>query len=758
MQQHQPKHPESAPLSPGEYLHWLEEALRVCQWLDGLCLAAAQMRRCRWWRLGGGLGMVQTGAKGPLEQVAQWRDGALELQRELLAALEAGSLGHEAARVGLARLTELVPAVHREILRGAGSVWWRGGLALGLVRARAARATETAAEVMAQFRRFKAMPPLFPPMEQALPAPLSSPKPWHNSQFHQKVQPWTHSGQWPVLDAAFRISEQRLAGECAAPLPAAPPMVTVIMATRNCADTIAQRVRSVMDQTWPHWELIVCDDGSWDGTADAACAAGDGRVRALRLAPGGTAPARNRGLVEARGSYVAYLDAGTLWHPAYLESMVRALEARPGRWCAFARPIEADTLGGDTVGLRSGRAETFVHDRLAEKSFVRLGAFFHRTELARLFGGFSESGTQDQDWALTVKYTFAQQPVRVDRFLVLHENGDPGASTNETGESAVAQTVRECYAEGLAGPNRGARRRVTVICCDVRPDDVRRARQLSAALRGAGFDVQEHRIAVPPPGTPWQAGNHLAKVTGGLVLCVGALPRTLEVGLAAAAEHGEGFVLDLTAADVDEHGAIAPAAALIPLWTTGNPRVDTLLDGRAMFLGGYEGDHFVADTPGSRRMFWAGRTDAAARPTPAELALRVDLPEHALTESVSDAWSAALFWPVSLPVPDYGLDPFALARAFALRMPVILGDPAGPDDTVRQGAARWVNPEDDEALRDAIDEALERRGPARERAENARRLFLRQYGARAAAAQFAVVWERAMAAAPQGGRTAPRSR
>ncbi len=459
-----------------------------------------------------------------------------------------------------------------------------------------------------------------------------------------------------------------------------------------------------------------------------------------------------------QGEYVAHLDTDHLWHPAHLETMVRALEERPGRWCAFARLVEAETDAGAGLRLRSARAVDFSYEQLAEKNCVDLSTFFHRAELARLFGGFTESLSRGQDWDLVLKYTFAQDPAYVDRYLVLHRRGAAGKQApdsrrdrQETSETAVAENMRGRYAGGLAGPGRGAKRRVTVVMCDLRPGEVPRGKTLATALRASGFDAQEVCIATAGlnDGCPWDSREHLAALAGGMVVCVGALPYTLGLGLAASAEFGEGLVLDLVEADVDSTGNLAEAAAKVTVWTTGNPRVHRMLQERATFLGGYEGDSIAEGRADARRVLWAGRSEAAVRPTPAELALRTDLPEHVITDRPTDPWSAALFWPVMLPAAQYSLDPFILARAFATGAPVIFGDPAGPDGLSRQEVVRWVSPEDDEALREAIDEALELRGAARERAANARRLFERQYGVHAAAAQFAVVWERAMADAPK---------
>ena len=534
MVQDQPEKRELEPLTSSERAHWLEETLLVSEWLEDLCLAAKEMDALWWWRLGGLLHLARTGTDGPLRRVTAWREEAVALQRDLLGRLESNGLDQKAAQVGLAHLTELVPAIHREILRAAGSPWWRMGLvlrrisgALGLKKRGFRMSNEDAAVVMARFRRWKALPELDRSGEMDPPSESPLPKVWRKSRFHQLVVPLAEQGEWPAFGAAFHVSERRLAAERRDP-PASAPLVSVIMAAWNRAEVVAEAVRSVMDQTWPHWELIVCDDGSDDGTADTACAAGDDRVRALRLVHGGAALARNRGLFEARGEYVAYLDTDNLWHPAYLETMVRTLQTCRGRWCAFARYVDAEVDRAGNLFLRSGRALEFSYDRLAEKNFIDLNSFFHRAELPRLFGGFTESLPRGQDWDLALKYTYAQDPVYVDRYLALYRRNAAWQQLTVTRrdrddftEASVAQNVRSHYAGDLAGPGRGGKRRVTVVYCTLRPGDALRGGALVAALRAAGFDVHEvvlhaaGRHAGPPRG----GGNHPEVPSGGVVVC-----------------------------------------------------------------------------------------------------------------------------------------------------------------------------------------------------------------------------------------------
>lgn len=88
-------------------------------------------------------------------------------------------------------------------------------------------------------------------------------------------------------------------------------LVSVVMPVYNAQATMVRSIDSVLAQTHRQLELILVDDGSRDGSAAImdAYAARDTRVVAVRQPNGGVAAARNRGLQEARGTHVAFLDS-----------------------------------------------------------------------------------------------------------------------------------------------------------------------------------------------------------------------------------------------------------------------------------------------------------------------------------------------------------------------------------------------------------------------------------------------------------------
>ena len=122
---------------------------------------------------------------------------------------------------------------------------------------------------------------------------------------------------------------------CAQPLPAVTdgPLVTVLIAAWQAADTLPAALRALQEQTWKNLEILVLDDASPDpGTMRVAqaFAARDPRIRAIRMpVNGGAYVARNHGLTLARGEFVTLHDADDWAHPLRIETQMRHITAHP---------------------------------------------------------------------------------------------------------------------------------------------------------------------------------------------------------------------------------------------------------------------------------------------------------------------------------------------------------------------------------------------------------------------------------------------
>jgi glycosyltransferase involved in cell wall biosynthesis len=106
------------------------------------------------------------------------------------------------------------------------------------------------------------------------------------------------------------------------------PLVSVVIPTYNQPTFLREALESVLAQTFADYEIIVVNDGSTDDTAEQLKAYGN-RLRVITQDNQGIGPARNRGMDEAIGRYIAFLDHDDIWHPAKLETQVAFMRSHP---------------------------------------------------------------------------------------------------------------------------------------------------------------------------------------------------------------------------------------------------------------------------------------------------------------------------------------------------------------------------------------------------------------------------------------------
>lgn len=133
-----------------------------------------------------------------------------------------------------------------------------------------------------------------------------------------------------------------------------PPLVSVVISNYNCGRFVAAAVDSALQQSYPNKEVIVVDDGSTDDSLDVLQAYVD-RVRIVAQANRGVSGARNEGIRQSRGEFVAFLDADDVWHQEKLAKQM-PLFANPSVglvYCSVEYMDEQERpLGTNTKGLR----------------------------------------------------------------------------------------------------------------------------------------------------------------------------------------------------------------------------------------------------------------------------------------------------------------------------------------------------------------------------------------------------------------------
>ena len=211
------------------------------------------------------------------------------------------------------------------------------------------------------------------------------------------------------------------------------PFVSVIIPAYNCADFLGQAIDSVLDQTFMDLEIIVVDDGSTDRTPEVSAHYSD-HITYIRQANGGNAAARNRGVVEARGRWLCFLDADDLWEPRKLERQLLDLLSHPEWMVSFVRARRF---------FESGESEPMPDDPTEAELWNRLvfyqpfgsshsGMMLHASCFEDV-GGFDSALRLSVDWDLFIRLADRYRIRVLPEFLVHHRKH----SGNTTGNAEL---------------------------------------------------------------------------------------------------------------------------------------------------------------------------------------------------------------------------------------------------------------------------------------------------------------------------------
>ena len=175
-------------------------------------------------------------------------------------------------------------------------------------------------------------------------------------------------------------------------------LVSVVIPSWNRSAKLQRALSSLRAQTWAHWEALVVDDGSEDDTRDvvAQLAQEDPRIRLIARQHEGVSAARNAGLAEASGGFIAFLDSDNEWQPAFLEAMVGVMTAR-GLDAAYA------TLMVMTKAGPRYRAHQVTPAALRVANHVDVNVLVVRSTLMQQVGGFDVTLRRMVDYDLVLR-------------------------------------------------------------------------------------------------------------------------------------------------------------------------------------------------------------------------------------------------------------------------------------------------------------------------------------------------------------------
>jgi glycosyltransferase involved in cell wall biosynthesis len=199
-------------------------------------------------------------------------------------------------------------------------------------------------------------------------------------------------------------------------------MVSVILPTFNRARMVGQAIDSVLAQTYPHFELIVVDDGSTDDTPAMLRGYGD-RIRVVRRDNGGVSAARNSGIRASGGELIALLDSDDYWLPEKLAHQVDVFNRHPET--TIGQTEEIWVRNGVRVNPRQRhlkKAGMIFEDSLP-LCLISPSAVMLRRTLLDAAGGFDESLPACEDYDLWLRITWNHPVHLIPKALVVKRGG-----------------------------------------------------------------------------------------------------------------------------------------------------------------------------------------------------------------------------------------------------------------------------------------------------------------------------------------------
>lgn len=209
------------------------------------------------------------------------------------------------------------------------------------------------------------------------------------------------------------------------------PTISVIIPAYNAEKTIKQTIESVLNQTFSDFELTIVNDGSTDSTLDIVNSIKDSRIQVFSHPNSGPNRTRNRGISQASGEYISFLDADDLWTSDKLEAQLKALQANPEAAVAYSWTNWIDEDGQYLHQGSYSRATGDVYLQLLLLDFIGSGSnpLICSQALAEV-GGFDESLVAGQDWDMWLRLAARYQFVVVPSPKVLYRKSLNSWSSN----------------------------------------------------------------------------------------------------------------------------------------------------------------------------------------------------------------------------------------------------------------------------------------------------------------------------------------
>lgn len=219
------------------------------------------------------------------------------------------------------------------------------------------------------------------------------------------------------------------------------PQISVIIPAYNAQTTILETIASVQKQTFSDFELIVINDGSTDQTLELLHRIKDDRLKVFSYANGGLPTARNRGIAQASGEFLAFLDADDLWTPDKLALQLEALLQHPEAGVAYSWTYFMEQRNDSRILHRCKPVyyQGDVYPKLLVGDFIYNGSntLIRRSAIDSI-DGFDLALKSCEDWDYWVRLAAKWPFVVVPKYQIFYRR-----SANSNSLSSKIETMRE---------------------------------------------------------------------------------------------------------------------------------------------------------------------------------------------------------------------------------------------------------------------------------------------------------------------------
>lgn len=202
------------------------------------------------------------------------------------------------------------------------------------------------------------------------------------------------------------------------------PKVTCVITTFNRASYLKEAIDSILAQDFNRYELIVVDDGSSDHTF-SVIEEYQKRIRYIFQENKGAGAARNLGLREARGEYMAYLDSDDLWVPRKLSIQTRFLDQNPDYLLCYSEEIWYRNSVRVNPCKRHRKYSGHIFSRCLPLCIISPSSAMIRRNTLQELGGFDESLPAAEDYDLWLRVTCAHPVFLIPAPLIIKRGGHP---------------------------------------------------------------------------------------------------------------------------------------------------------------------------------------------------------------------------------------------------------------------------------------------------------------------------------------------